>query len=310
MDVFPAFIPLAERRVVIVGEGEQADAKARLFDGSPAELVRISAEDAAFNPETYVGAALAFIAGEEAFCRPAAAAARAAAVPVNVVDRPALSDFQTPSIVDRGAVVGAIGTGGSAPLLGSRLRTALEVQWPQGLGRVAALFRTLQPEIRARLPDLDARRTVLRAILDGPAAAAAQDGDMETALSAARAALAGPVVWQGGLWRLDAPDDLELLTLKAVRVLGRADRIVASAAAPAELIALARRDALRHTPDQVSGEMLKTWVEAGQAVVRLVMTGEECIDVTDAARRGVEVAILPIACGRACSALDKEQFSV
>ena len=33
MDSFPAFLPLAGRRVVVVGEGEGADAKARLFEG-------------------------------------------------------------------------------------------------------------------------------------------------------------------------------------------------------------------------------------------------------------------------------------
>ena len=39
MDAFPAFFPLAGRKVVVVGAGEAADNKARLFDGSPATLV-------------------------------------------------------------------------------------------------------------------------------------------------------------------------------------------------------------------------------------------------------------------------------
>ena len=46
MDAFPAFFPLAGRRVVIAGEGDPAEAKARLFDGSPARLLRIEAERA------------------------------------------------------------------------------------------------------------------------------------------------------------------------------------------------------------------------------------------------------------------------
>ena len=37
MDAFPAFFPLAGRKIVIAGEGDAADAKARLFDGSPAD---------------------------------------------------------------------------------------------------------------------------------------------------------------------------------------------------------------------------------------------------------------------------------
>ncbi|HWW24364.1 MAG TPA: siroheme synthase, partial [Caulobacter sp.] len=38
MDSFPAYFPLAGRRVVIAGSGEAADNKARLFDGSPATV--------------------------------------------------------------------------------------------------------------------------------------------------------------------------------------------------------------------------------------------------------------------------------
>ena len=41
MEVFPAFFPLRDRRVVIAGEGEGAEAKARLLAGSPATVVRV-----------------------------------------------------------------------------------------------------------------------------------------------------------------------------------------------------------------------------------------------------------------------------
>ncbi|HEX7759463.1 MAG TPA: siroheme synthase, partial [Caulobacteraceae bacterium] len=61
MDAFPAFFPLTGKRVVIAGEGEGADAKARLFEGSPAEVVRLTGEAAA-DPARYDGAALAFVA--------------------------------------------------------------------------------------------------------------------------------------------------------------------------------------------------------------------------------------------------------
>jgi precorrin-2 dehydrogenase/sirohydrochlorin ferrochelatase len=206
-----------------------------------------------------------------------------------------MSDFQTPAIVDRGAVVGAIGTGGSAPLLGTRLRNALEAQWPQRLGEIAALFRNLQPEIRAKLPDLDARRAALRAILDGPAADAALAGDMTAALAAARGALDHPTPAVGRLWRLQAPSDVELLSLRALRVLGRADRIVAGSAAPAELLTLARRDAYRSDPHDVSGARLAAWVAQGQAVIRIVVGDEPAVDLAEAEASGLTADLLPIA---------------
>ena len=45
MDSFPAFLPLAGRCVVVIGSGEAADAKARLFDGSPATVIRLPGAD-------------------------------------------------------------------------------------------------------------------------------------------------------------------------------------------------------------------------------------------------------------------------
>src|SRR5688572_27240740 len=122
MDAFPAFFPLAGRTVVIAGEGEGAEAKARLFEGSPATVRRLSGPDAT-DPLSYQGAALAFVASaDDAFAEAAAAAARKAHVPVNVVDRPKLCDFTTPAVIDRGEVVAAIGTGGASPMLATLLR--------------------------------------------------------------------------------------------------------------------------------------------------------------------------------------------
>ena len=85
MDSFPAFVPLKGARVVVVGEGDAADAKARLFEGSPAELVRLD-EAAALAPDALAGARLVFIAAEPATCRRIARAAHAAGALVNAVD--------------------------------------------------------------------------------------------------------------------------------------------------------------------------------------------------------------------------------
>ena len=165
MDAFPAFYPLAGRIVAIAGTGEAAEAKVRLFEGSPATLRRLQGA-AALSSDSYAGALLAFIASDDdAFAAAAAAAARAAHVPVNVVDRPALCDFTTPAVIDRGEVVAAIGTGGASPMLATLLRHDIEARVPEGAGRVAALFRTMQDEIRRALPDAHRRRAFLRAAL-------------------------------------------------------------------------------------------------------------------------------------------------
>ena len=181
MDSFPAFFPLAGRRVVIVGVGEFADGKARLFDGSPAELVRVE-DGRALDPEIYRGAVLAFIAsGDAAFDELAASAAREAGVPVNVVDRPPLCDFFTPALVDRGQVVAAVGTGGASPVLAQVLKQELEGAIPEGAGRLAALLREFRKAMQAAFPDMQARRSFVLGVLDGPVAQAAMAGRMDEA---------------------------------------------------------------------------------------------------------------------------------
>ena len=191
MDAFPAFFPLSGRTVVVAGSGEPAQAKLRLLAGSPARIVHLQGADAA-DPAAYAGAALAFVASaDEDFAQAAAAAARAAHVPVNVVDRPQLCDFTTPAVIDRGEVVAAIGTGGASPMLATMLRADIEQRVPEGAGRVAALFRQMQDEVRAALPQLHERRAFLREALAGPAASAAMAGDMQGAARLLREALAG-----------------------------------------------------------------------------------------------------------------------
>src|ERR1022692_2142111 len=104
MEAFPAFFPLNGARVVIAGEGEGAEAKARLLASSPATVARLTGA-AALDPASYARATLVFVPSPDAdFRRAAAAAAKAAGAPVNVVDDPALSDFHTPAIIDRGQV--------------------------------------------------------------------------------------------------------------------------------------------------------------------------------------------------------------
>jgi siroheme synthase len=99
----------------------------------------------------------------------------------------------------------------------------------------------------------------------------------------------------GRLWRLQAPRDLELLSLGALRVLGRADRIVARPDAPAELLTLARRDAVRSDPAEVSGASLRAWLDQGQIVVRITLGDETAADLIEAQRQGLSVDSLPVA---------------
>jgi precorrin-2 dehydrogenase/sirohydrochlorin ferrochelatase len=293
VDAFPAFYPLAGRTVVIAGAGEAALAKARLFEGSPATVARLEGE-AALDPAAYAGAALAFVASDDdAFAAAAAAAARAAHVPVNVVDRPQLCDFTTPAVIDRGEVVAAIGTGGASPMLATLLRQDLEARVPEGAGRVAALFRALQDEVRQALPDVAARRAFLRQALTGPAAEAAMAGDTARATQLLREALASGQPLAGRVQFVDARGPADLITLRAARAIAAADVVVADEAAHPDVVSLARRDAERQAPQ--GADQLAALAAQGSRVARLIVGvgWRQELAALDAA--GVAVEILPIA---------------
>jgi precorrin-2 dehydrogenase/sirohydrochlorin ferrochelatase len=293
MDAFPAFFPLSGKTVVIAGAGEPAEAKLRLFAGSPARVKRLEGE-AALDPTEYAGAILAFIASsDDAFAEAAANAARAASVPVNVVDRPALCDFTTPAVIDRGEVVAAIGTGGASPMLATLLRHDIEARVPEGAGRIAALFAAMQDEVRAALPEPHRRRAFLRAALTSPAAEAAARGDKAEAAALLRAALARDEPGAGMVQYVDARGPADLLTLKAARTLASADVLICDEAVHADVLALARGDAERAGPQTV--EHLAGLAAQGLRVARLITGTDWRAEQAALQAAGVDTEVLPIA---------------
>ncbi len=290
MDAFPAFFPLAGRTVAIVGDGEPAEAKARLFEGSPARLLRIEAARA-LDPATYEDAGLVFVAAGNAEFRAAAAgAARKAGAVVNVVDHLALSDFHTPALVDRGEVVAAVGTAGASPMLAALLRNDIEARVPPGAGRVAALFGAMREPLREKLPDLDARRAFLREALTGPAADAAMAGDMALARRLLGEALDG---WgdreptKGRLRIIEDAVAADLLSLRAARALAQADILIADSAAAPATLALARREARRVAVGQADLDSLAGFTGQGLQIVWVGGPEQSLLDAL--AEKGVAI---------------------
>src|SRR5438270_1228484 len=135
MQNLPIFLTLRGRSAVVVGGGLVAARRADLLIRAGAS---VSVFTAALSDEfwdlrerpgfRHVGrdlqnadlaqAVVCFVAAEdEATTIAARDIAKAAGVLVNVADRPELSDFIMPSIVDRSPIVIAISTGGASPIL-------------------------------------------------------------------------------------------------------------------------------------------------------------------------------------------------
>ncbi|RYD44967.1 MAG: siroheme synthase [Sphingomonadales bacterium] len=239
MEQLPIFLNLRGRLVVLVGEGEAADAKARLIVRAGGRIV----------PEWQEGATIAFVAlDDDDQARAAAQALRARGLLVNVVDRPDLCDFTTPAIVDRAPVTIAIGTGGASAGLAKAVRQRIETLLPARLGALASALHAARDAMKARWPAAADRRRVIDAALASgglldPLDAEAADKVESWLASEARVQ---PSRLETIALASADPDDL---TLRAARLLGEADHIFHPADVPTAILDRARADAVRHTAD-------------------------------------------------------------
>ena len=225
----------------MLGDGPAAEPKRRLVERAGGRIV----ED--FARAVDEGVRLAFIAYEDAqACEVAAINARCAGMLVNVVDRPELCDFTTPSILDRDPLLVAIGTGGASAGLAKHVRLRLERVLPETLGQLARALEAARPALRARFPEgPDRRRAVDAALREGgpldPLDPAAHERVAAWAESAAEPAA-------GALHELTlASPDPEDLTLRQARLLGEADVLLIDGDVPPAILARARADAARQT---------------------------------------------------------------
>lgn len=326
MKTFPMFLKMDQRRVVFVGGGEEAARKVRLILRTEAEILicaeTLDAELSALvaqgrarhatrlEPAHLAGAALAFVAtGEEASDMAAAALARAAGVPVNVVDRPELCDAFTPSIVDRDPLVVAIGTEGTAPVLARQVRTRLEEMLEPRLGAFAALAGRMRGLVEETVPK-ESRRRFWAWAFSEPRALHARGAEDAAASALKAAALAGHVPEAGGSIALvgAGPGARDLLTLRAVQRLQEADVIFYDRLVDPDVLDLARRDADRvfvgkevgrHAwpQDRINGVIVAA-ARAGQRVVRLKsgdpsIFGRAAEELEAARAQGIAVEVVP-----------------
>lgn len=176
MSYLPLSFQLDAGPVLLVGGGTIALQKARVLHAAGARLrvvaPAILADLAAlpgvelhrrpFRDDDVQGALLVISATDDAAINRAVwQAARAARVPVNVVDDPPLCDFIFPSILRRGGMTLAVSTGGAGPALARQLREALEDEFDADYGEVLEALRRLRREARRRLACPGARRAAI-----------------------------------------------------------------------------------------------------------------------------------------------------
>jgi uroporphyrin-III C-methyltransferase / precorrin-2 dehydrogenase / sirohydrochlorin ferrochelatase len=235
----PLFHQITGQAVLVLGDGPAAKPKRRLVERAGGVVV----DDMARAIDE--GVRLAFIAYEDAkACEVAAINLRCAGLLVNVVDRPELCDFTTPSILDRDPLLIAVGTGGASAGLAKHVRLRLERILPESLGHLARALQAAREELRTRFPDgAERRRAIDAALREGgpldPLNGASHEKVATWLASAGETAL-------GGVEEIIlTSNDPEDLTLRQARLLGEADTLLLDGDIPPAVLARARADAAR-----------------------------------------------------------------
>ena len=264
MKRYPLFIDLAGKTVPIVGGGVSAQRKARLVAAAGARprfiwpiidlAIRHEFDATADYSERPPAAAdfadscIAFIAVDDAEASERwTTLARDAGAFVNVVDRPDLCDFTTPSIINRGALTVAISTDGAGPVYGRALRAQIEALLPARAGALLEFAAGYRDAVKARFSEAE-RRAFWEGFFAGPVAAAVLAGKEARAHEAMLETINRPQAGQrkGVVHIVGAgPGDPDLLTLKAFRLIQAADVILYDRLVSDEILNLARRDADR-----------------------------------------------------------------
>jgi uroporphyrin-III C-methyltransferase/precorrin-2 dehydrogenase/sirohydrochlorin ferrochelatase len=331
MQTFPLFLTLQDRRVLVVGGSESAARKAELLlqagaavtliaetvTGEIAQLIadgRIAWAGHHFEATDLDGATLAIVATDDGALQSRVShEAQRRCVPVNVVDRPKLSSFIMPAIVDRGPITVAISTGGTAPALARKLRAEVERALPSTIGRLARFAEIFREQVRRTVKEPRARRHFWDRVFSGRVGELALAGDEIGARRELIRLLDGarnPAQPQAGIVHLvgAGPGDPDLLTIKAHRLLQRADVVVYDQLVSPEVLAMARRDAERiyvgkrranhPMPQAEINDRLVALARAGKSVVRLkggdpFVFGRGGEEIEALAAAGISVEVVP-----------------
>ncbi len=250
-----------------------------------------------------------------------AADCRMRRVLVNVVDNPALCDFIFPALVRRGPLQIAISSSGISPVLARLIKQTVETLIPARFEQVIGFLQTKKTEMRQQLSKLQPRRMFYEQIIRGHVAEDILEGNMERAhASFDRALNEYPNEGNAALYLIGAgPGNPDLVTIKAVRILGQADVILYDRLIPQGLMDnYARKDAHKiavgktrhhhHKKQDEIDEIIAYHLRKNRIVVRL-KGGDPGIyahgaeEITVARKMGVPYQIVPgISAANGCAA--------
>lgn len=198
---------------------------------------------------------------------------------VNVVDNPELSSYITPAIINRGALQIALSSSGQAPYLLSHLRIKLESAIPPGYGALAEWMGQTRQILKEKGFSMQDRRRFWDEIFESPIYDRILQGEFAQAKSSLENALKHTQRnRRGAVYLVGAgPGDPDLLTIKALRFMQKADVVLYDRLVAKPLLNYVRKDAERIYVGKSSGQHTITQEAIEQTMITLAKKGQRVL---------------------------------
>lgn len=162
---------------------------------------------------------------------------------INTVDNQSLCSYISPAIVNRNPLIIAISSSGAAPVLARMIREKLEKLLPQNLSALAGFAQKLRNQVKKNISCMLMRRKFWENFFDNP--------PNQRRIKMSQQSVKNLIqhydqksTAQGEVFLVGAgPGDPELLTIKALQVMQKADVVLHDRLISPEILELVRRDA-------------------------------------------------------------------
>lgn len=300
MPYFPLFLDIGNIKFLLVGTGNIAVAKLETLLEFKADVKIIAKDDlskiaqeliknndlnfekVAYSKEYLRGIDLVIAAtNDKEVNQQIAADANAFGILVNVVDDALSSDFIFGANIKKENIIISTGTSGISPVLARVLKERINLALPDNLNLLNDFILNNKDKTKAKLSDLQARRIFWQEVLEGIIGKEIEAGNVNKAQKLFEEKLVQTEnKKQGAVYFIGAgPGDPELITLKAINLLSKADVVLFDRLVSEEILTYARKDALkinvgkkrdlhRYRQNEIN-ELIRDYAAKGNIVARL-----------------------------------------
>lgn len=296
---FPLFLNINKSKFLIIGSGQIAIAKLETvleFSGNVKVISKeisqenadfIKANNVEFSLEAYdkkhlENADIVIIAtNDKALNKQIAQDANALEKLVNAVDDPQNSNFIFGANIKRDKIILSAATSGVSPVLARLLKQKLQNFLPENFSLLSEFLEKNKEEVKEKLKEIQARRLFWQEVVEGVIGVEVLQGNIEKAQKLLEEKLANfGNKKEAAVYFISAgPGDPDLITVKAIKLLSKADVVLYDRLVSPEILNYARKDALkinvgktkdlhRYRQEEIN-ELIKKYASEGNIVARL-----------------------------------------